>query len=302
MILGRAAPHAQIVILHTALDRAEALGRLLRAEGHRVDIVGNFIVNNATGDAGGGIALDDSARVFIINNTVAHNDSTATGPDAFGWPYFVNDPPGRYIPPGAGGGGLNVSVPQPAGIYSRAHSSGLQAAFGAGYGQDFSDPVLQDNIIVGNRSFYWDATANDGSGAILPDPATPIFWDLAVVGTSEIRLFHPTHCLLTTVDITFPDGGTSTYDASNLAADPLFVSPYFNVYQAGAVNEGAGNMVTVTFLPTGVRGDYRIGAGSPAVDRGAGTFLGSYPILATDRDGQARPLGAGVDAGADERQ
>jgi signal transduction histidine kinase len=40
VILGRAAPHAQIVVLHTARDRAEALGRLLRAEGHRVTIVG----------------------------------------------------------------------------------------------------------------------------------------------------------------------------------------------------------------------------------------------------------------------
>ena len=37
-----------------------------------------MIVNNMTGLAGGGISLQDTAQVSILNNTIANNDSTGT--------------------------------------------------------------------------------------------------------------------------------------------------------------------------------------------------------------------------------
>jgi signal transduction histidine kinase len=40
VILGRSAPHAQIVVLHPSADRAEALARPLRGEGQRVTVIG----------------------------------------------------------------------------------------------------------------------------------------------------------------------------------------------------------------------------------------------------------------------
>ncbi|HEX8780990.1 MAG TPA: hypothetical protein VF728_07455, partial [Nocardioides sp.] len=92
-----------------------------------VQIYGNLIVNNVAALAGGGISLQDAPRVTIGLNTIANNDSVATAGEAFA--------PG--LP--------SVSVPQPAGIVSRAHSPALANAFGSGAAvqslRDFSNPT-----------------------------------------------------------------------------------------------------------------------------------------------------------------
>jgi len=276
---------------------------------HTIKVFNNMIVNNSSADAGGGISLDDTARVYIINNTIAHNDSTSTGVDAFGGPINEEIMPAdlaAVLPPEAGEagfiGGITSSVPQVAGVHTRAHSAGLQAAFGTGYEQDFSQPVLNDNIIWQNRSFFWDATYNDGWGGLRPDVQggeTPTYWDLAVTGTLSPQALDPRYCILTATSIPLADGGTLDYHPSNLGADPLFANPYFNVYQATSKGAAFGNFVVTTFLPTGLRGDYHISLVSPAVNLGGGGFLSQFPQLGADYDGHARPQ-AGVEAGADE--
>jgi hypothetical protein len=98
-----------------------------------IDIFDNIIVNNHAGWTGAGIALRDAVKVRIVNNTVAHNDATATI------------------------GGLfdnvtNTSTAQVgAGIASFAHNPVLAA----NSGQTFSDPELQNNIVWENRTFSW---------------------------------------------------------------------------------------------------------------------------------------------------
>jgi hypothetical protein len=275
---------------------------------YAIEILNNMIVNNVSADAGGGISLDDAARVWIVNNTVAHNDSTATGVDAFGGPVTEGNPPGQWAPPEAGEpgliGGLITSVPQVAGIAARAHSTGLQAAFAPGYQQQFANPALHDNIIWQNRSFYWDAEYTD-FGGLRPDVGMgepPVFWDLAVYGTLTPELLDPMYSVLTHLEVALPGGGTAEYDATNTDLDPLFVDPYFNVFQATSKGAAFGNLVTVTFLPTGLRGDYHILPGSSAIDLGGGLYLPMFAELGHDWDGDPRPAGPAPDAGADEAQ
>lgn len=258
---------------------------------HGVWLYNDLIVDNSSADIGGGVSLDDAARVFVYHTTIANNDSTATGTDAFGAPCVDGQPPGSVCPPEAGGGGLVTSVPQIAGLAARGHSAELQAAFGPGYGQRFSNPTLRNSIITGNRSFYWDAAWNGGTGGLRPDVGAgeaAVFWDLAVHGTTAPASLSPRYCLLT--------DATGTH-WTNLSGDPEFVDPYWNAYAATSGGAALGNFVVTTFTPTGQRGDYHIQPTSVAVS--SAVAVGGS-LLAVDYDGDARPLGAGPDIGADE--
>jgi len=73
-----------------------------------INIIDNIIVNNVAGYAGGGISLADALKVNIVNNTIAHNDSTGTTESALA----ENPDP-------------NVSNGHVAGIVSYAHSIDL---------------------------------------------------------------------------------------------------------------------------------------------------------------------------------
>jgi hypothetical protein len=285
---------------------------------HRLNLYNNILVDNMAGLAGGGIALQDAARVFIRHNTVANNDSTATAGTAFA--------------PGS----PNQSTAQPAGIVSRAHSLALAASFdNAAPVQPyrvFSNPTLDNNVVWHNRSFYWAIDPacdpltsttpcfglNPRVGA--PFNEAPVYADLAVLGTASPACLDPRSSILTVLS-----APGCSYHASNLAADPAFVAEYVNgdlggsiltpdattaLATAAALDEG-GNYINVRFGPltpyrvtdpvTGAQGaaygNYHLRDGSPAEGLGA-TGTG----VATDIDGEPRPLGGTrPDAGADER-
>jgi len=226
----------------------------------------NMIVNNVAGFAAGGIALQDAAKVTIVNNTIANNDSTATAANAFG-------------------AGATTSTPQGAGIVSNAHSTGATGIATAS-GQTFSDPVLVNNIVRNNRSFY---TSNNGAGGLLVNPTLPV-WDLSVTGVPAF--LNPDHCILTSLT---PADGADYTGNGNSAANPAFVSSYSNLITIAAVIDEGGNAITVRFTPLAeTAGDYHIRAISPAID------AASAAAPSTDYDGETRPNGAGPDIGADE--
>jgi len=229
-----------------------------------------MIVNNVAAYQGGGIALTDVAKSHIINNTVANNDCTATSALAF--------PPGNLL----------QSNPQGAGIVSTQHSPDLAGITGPLGLPSFSDPQLVDNAVWHNRSFYWDGTLNDFTGELVPND--PLYWDLQVVGAGSLN---PQYCVLT---------DTSGYDASNISGDPTFVTEYNNTLLTASVLDEGGNFITVRYTELMISdGDYHLQLSSPAID--AGTDLSAtFPQLATDFDGEARPnpdTGL-VDIGADE--
>lgn len=273
----------------------------------KVDLSNNMVVNNVAGLAGGGISLQDAVRVNILHNTVANNYSLAVAGEAFS--------------PGS----PNQSTPQPgAGIVTRPHSTQL-ANLTPNIGT-FSDPQLEDTIVWHNRKYFFfvDAGSNCQPGdtqctstfGLCPDPtgnlncpADPnyqIFDDLAVIGQSGSGLTCDSGSCFTSAD-----------------GDPLFVRPYLNgarssVLQAEtttiqtpvAFDEG-GNFIRPSYGPLTLLADpegnpqllwdYRIQAGSPAIDSGVNRNA-VFPRLSLDFDSTARPKGTQVDIGAHEKE
>jgi|WetSurSiteA1Bulk_404760.scaffolds.fasta_scaffold00079_4 large repetitive protein len=242
---------------------------------HTINIFNNMIVNNVAGFTGGGIYLEDTAKSRIINNTVSNNYSTATGANAFG-------------------GSTTLSTPQGAGIVSNLHSAGLTGAIGTGTAQEFnrnfSNPVLFNNIVWQNRSFYWDsAQATNPLGGLVANPTTP-FWDLQVFGSATFKL-NPQYCILTSAT------GYAGTNRGGTANDPRFVAPYLNNLLAASAPGEGGNFIQVTFSPLTPAGDYHIQTGSPAINGGSNLLLS---LVSTDYDRQNRPNSGVVDIGADE--
>lgn len=225
-----------------------------------IEMYNNFIVNNVAAYMGGGISLQDVAKVRIVHNTIANNDSTATALAAFTIPNSLN------------------SAPQPAGVVSNIHSIDLRNI--AGFTQMYSDPVLVNNIIWQNRSFYNDASLNGGAGGLAPNP-TKQYWDLAVRGITPEPLLNPQYCLLTY---------TTGYSATNISSDPKFIKSYHNRLLTAAVLDEGGNFISVRIDPLiEDAGNYHLQVASPARDKGDNTAISGYLELASDIDGMPRP-------------
>jgi hypothetical protein len=240
-----------------------------------IDIFDNMIVNNHAGWTGAGIAMQDAAKVRIINNTIAHNDATATVGNL-----FVIDNVAQTAASEAQDG---------AGIVSFAHS----AVLATNSAQAFSNPDLQNNIIWENRTFGWEVDASVVPAIFGLVPGSPVFSDLGVVPATAGTL-NSTSSILT--------GG---------AMDPGFILDYFNTDRsqtvlqteqtantligvAVALDEG-GNFVDVQFGPLSISGNYHLRTDSDAIDAGVNSTI---PELANDIDGEARVTP--FDIGADE--
>lgn len=239
---------------------------------YRIDVTNNIIVNNVAGLAGGGISLQDTVRPYIVHNTIARNDSTATAAAAFP------------------AGPANPSSPLPSGIVSRGHTNAL---LGLGrpavdlyslnpVSQSLGASQLQGNIVYQNRSFFWSSTT---APALTPNTAG-LYQNLGVVGG-------PAGASL--------DGTLTNFLDDTAGPSTLFVSPYENELTTAAAADEGGNFVQVYYRPL-ARGNtnYHLAGGAPAIDA-APACAGCSPLLGTDFDGQTRPAGVAPDHGADER-
>jgi hypothetical protein len=138
---------------------------------HDVTMTNNIIVNNVAGWDGAGVSLQDALKVNIINNTIAHNDSTASSGvlnTSLGAP-LASSSAGNCAQAGPTGP-LGASCPQVAGLVSMSNSplltttfTGLTITCPAGHyaGTNpangtctrVSYPALYNDVFWQNRSF-----------------------------------------------------------------------------------------------------------------------------------------------------
>ncbi|MDH5620451.1 MAG: multicopper oxidase domain-containing protein [Gammaproteobacteria bacterium] len=254
-----------------------------------IRILNNTITNNVAGYAGA-ISMHDAVNVSIIHNTIVNNDSTATVAAAIG-----ADP--------------NQTIPQPAGIVSRAHSADLLALNAADAGA-YSNATINNNIILGNRSMYWQS----GVG-LISDP--PAFWDLSVEGVGGS--LNPQGNILSSEDARNAGyGGNTLFSVAD--EDSLLDTPYvngqtgtllpFDVSQfatpplAAAAQDEGGNFLTAVYGPLSDVGDYHLESGSAAIDVALTENMLGISGLFSDIDGDPRPVytlsAMRPDMGADE--
>jgi hypothetical protein len=296
---------------------------------YQVDLFNNLIVNNVAALAGGGISMLDAVKVRLVHNTIANNDSMATAGEAFlpGSPNQSNPQDGAGIAVrkhsdlllasgrNIGDFPLDPAKPRPNNVSNRTDE-------------------FADNIITGNRQFFF--FIDDTSGCTPGDPSclstfgicpdvsgglacpggnTVVYNDLGVLGTGDstdaIDCRPASSCILTGTDPVFE----SWYVNGDRSS--VFQPEQTTGIQAPAAFDEGGNFVRLKYGPLALWnddtpnngdpgslfGDYHIQGISPAVDNaGALDLTGDFPELGIDYDGDARPLGDGVDIGGDERQ
>ena len=235
----------------------------------RVNIRNNMIVDNGAADMGGGVTLDDSQNVAIVNNTIAENATTGSSENS------------RPIDQGG--------TPTGAGLASEANDPRVTGAPAA-----FSRPVaLFNNVFRNNRAFLLD---HAGPGAALVAQGVI---DFEVHGTgSAADVFTPRYSILTNGNILRGNGSTGTVpggQGNQIGADPAFASP-FTLTLAVAGSRGDPQQASVTISgqdpADGVPGDYHITGGSPAIDNGVKCALIAVPGPGERRHGQLQPHAA----------
>jgi hypothetical protein len=156
---------------------------------YTVTVTNNIIADNVAGWDGGGISLQDSIGVNLINNTIISNDSTASSGTLFGAFFAPEASSPTPCPRDASGAStrcIPLSSPQPAGLSSARHSAELLASLpasitcpvghgvgGTGTGgrvngacRSVSYPEIYNDIFWQNRAFNIVVTQpTTGSGS-----------------------------------------------------------------------------------------------------------------------------------------
>jgi len=223
-----------------------------------VAITNNIIVNNVAGWDGAGISLEDALNVSIVNNTISSNDSLATSgvlTQSIGTPQ-ASAPAGSCTQTGPSGPNT-ASCPQSAGVTTEGNSPVLTTTFtgltitcptGQTNCTGFSNPLLKNNLIWQNRSFYI-GVGNLGQGSLNQQNLVSLFnaftgtnapvqtasgqctsgvsyWDVGVRGDTGPSNHGSGFSLNPTYSLLDDPGDYST--GNNLGANPDIASQYCN--------------------------------------------------------------------------
>ncbi|PYX47562.1 MAG: hypothetical protein DMG83_04330 [Acidobacteria bacterium] len=219
-----------------------------------VQVTNNIIVNNVAGWDGGGVSLLDSLAVNFVNNTVMHNDSTASAGvlfDTIGAPLASTQ--GVNCKNAAG----TASCPQVGGLVSIQNSAVLKANLAnntscpTNHGtsaqcKSFSVPLLYNDVFSQNRTYYIGVGGLGGgtlnqqnivtlfnSFTTTPAPTqahsgdctAASYWDIGVRGDTG-----PTNHAAGTLTPVYSFVGSGTYAGSNnnSGSDPAVAKSYCN--------------------------------------------------------------------------
>jgi len=223
-----------------------------------VTVTNNIIVNNVAGWDGAGISLEDSLNVSIINNTISSNDALATSgvlTQSIGTPQS-SAPAGNCVQAGPSGP-ASASCPQSAGVTTEENSPILTTTFtgltitcptGMPGCTGFSNPLLQNNVIWQNRTFYI-GIGNLGQGSLnqqklvslfdaFSGAAAPVqtasgqctsgvsYWDIGVRGDTGPANHNSGFTLSPKYSVL--DDPADYTGGSNLGSNPNLVSQYCN--------------------------------------------------------------------------
>jgi uncharacterized repeat protein (TIGR01451 family) len=235
-----------------------------------------FSGNQAT-SRGGGMYNWNGSNPTLTNVTFSGNQATSWG----GGMYNSSSSPALTNVAFSGnqatsrGGGMYNNTSSPT-LTNVAFSGNQAASSGGGVYNYASDPTLTNVAFSGNQA------ANSGGGMYngwysSPTLVNCILWDDSAASGPEIYDDDTSAPTVVYSDVQWP-GGVYT-DTGNLNADPLFILP-----------------ITATLAPT-TTGNYRLRAGSPAIDAGNNLSV----TVSTDFDGHPRIVGGTVDLGAYEK-
>ena len=107
-----------------AADGVGGGSRFRKAGNCPIRVDNNSVTNNLSDHEGGGISMDDSSQVTIINNTIAKNITTATAVTSNG-------------------------TPAPAGISTAHNSDPFHGSLPSGH-PTWSNPIIANNLIYDN--------------------------------------------------------------------------------------------------------------------------------------------------------
>jgi len=119
---------------------------------YSVNVTNNIITNNVAGWDGGGVSLQDSIGVNLINNTIVSNDSTASSGTLFGAFFATQASAPTPCPRDAQGANIPcvpLSDPQPAGLSSAGHTAEFLASLPASITCPPGHPINTANPSVG---------------------------------------------------------------------------------------------------------------------------------------------------------
>jgi hypothetical protein len=275
-----------------------------------ISITNNVITNNVSAHEGGAISMADAPVVDIVNNTIAHNVTTATATTSDG-------------------------NPAPAGIAVDINSAGLNALLATQYAGQvpswmqlstwprFSNARIENDILWYNRAGSW-AGAAGVAGIGMPGDTTALnFWD---VGSSDAAVLLTVRSSVigsspTASNQQYLDGGGNVIGApptnglcSNVVTDPNscaapaynlpnLVNPYatiLSIVQQRTYFRFRPAAIISVDLPANLFdiSSYRIGGSSPAQNLGFNP-VGVSVVPHTDIEDRPRPHApAPVDAGA----
>jgi beta-glucanase (GH16 family) len=228
---------------------------------------------------GGGVYVSDGADLVLRDSTVRDNEAIGGN--------------------GGNGGGLHVGAGATA-LIERSTISGNRGNVGGGL-RSRGEVTVVNSTLSGNASYGWHGGAvfhSDGNLAVrsstITGNTTPTWGDLAAVfvgyGSPEVRLRDSIVSGNAAYACQAQDGGTVVSAGHNLVQDESCAPVASDLVGAdpllGPLADNGGPTATHALL-----------ADSPAVDA-----AGAESAPATDQRGVSRPVGAGPDIGAVERE